>query len=188
MALTFLLTTLWSVEVGVAISVTVSLLLVVHRSSRARMSILGRVPGTDKWKPIQENPDAEEAVPGVLIVRIRESLDFANTSQLKERLRRLELYGNSEHHPSDAPRRQQAAVLVFHMADVESCDPSATQIFLELVQTYKSRGVTLYFAHLQDQPMSLFHRAGIAALLGEDSFQPSIVAVIQRIEAVDLAR
>ena len=36
----------------------------------------GRVPGTDKWKPIQENPDAEEAVPGVLIIRIRESLDF----------------------------------------------------------------------------------------------------------------
>jgi MFS superfamily sulfate permease-like transporter len=40
MALTFLLTTLWSVEVGVAVSVTISLLLVVHRSSRARMSIL----------------------------------------------------------------------------------------------------------------------------------------------------
>jgi MFS superfamily sulfate permease-like transporter len=40
MALTFLLTTLWSVEVGVAISVTISLLMVVHRSSRARMSIL----------------------------------------------------------------------------------------------------------------------------------------------------
>lgn len=34
------------------------------------------MPGTDKWKPIQENPDAEEAVPGVLILRIRESLDF----------------------------------------------------------------------------------------------------------------
>ena len=94
MALTFLLTTLWSVEVGVAVSVTISLLLVVHRSSRARMSILvgynlayntelilewikqGRVPGTDKWEPIQENPDAQEAVPGVLIIRIRESLDF----------------------------------------------------------------------------------------------------------------
>jgi len=40
MALTFILTTLWSVEVGVAISVTISLLMVVHRSSRARMSIL----------------------------------------------------------------------------------------------------------------------------------------------------
>jgi len=57
-----------------------------------------------------------------------------------------------------------------------------------LLNPSQSRGVTLYFAHLQDQPMSLFHKAGIAALLGEDSFQPSIVAVIQRIEAVDLAR
>lgn len=33
------------------------------------------MPGTDKWKPIQEG-HAEEAVPGVLIIRIRESLDF----------------------------------------------------------------------------------------------------------------
>ena len=61
------------------------------------------MPGTDRWKPIIENPEAEETVPGVLIVRIRENLDFgmsfvsiliikfcmliffviANTSQLK---------------------------------------------------------------------------------------------------------
>ncbi|PVF96042.1 hypothetical protein CPB86DRAFT_710075 [Serendipita vermifera] len=188
MALTFLLTVLWSVEVGIAISVTVSLLMVVHRSSKARMAILGRVPGTDKWKPIQENPDAEEVLPGVLIVRIRESLDFANTSQLKERLRRLELYGGSVHHPGDEPRRQQAAVLVFHMADVETCDASATQIFMELVQTYRNRGVILYFAHLQGQPMRMFNKAGITKAVGEDAFQPNIGAVIQRVEMIDLAR
>ena len=34
------------------------------------------MPGTDRWKPIIENPEAEETVPGVLIVRIRENLDF----------------------------------------------------------------------------------------------------------------
>ncbi len=36
----------------------------------------GRIPGTDRWKPIDENPDAEEDTSGVLIVRIRENLDF----------------------------------------------------------------------------------------------------------------
>lgn len=46
MTLTFLLTVLWSVEVGVAISVTISLLMVVHRSSRARMTILVRKKDT----------------------------------------------------------------------------------------------------------------------------------------------
>jgi len=48
MTLTFLLTTLWSVEVGVAVSVTISLLLVVHRSSRARLSIL---VSSDSYQP-----------------------------------------------------------------------------------------------------------------------------------------
>jgi hypothetical protein len=49
---------------------------------------------------------------------------LANTAQLKERLRRLELYGPERIHPSEDPRRQQADVLVFHMADVETCDAS----------------------------------------------------------------
>ena len=41
-----------------------------------------------------------------------------------ERLRRLELYGDEPNHPADAPRRPQASILVFHLADVESCDAS----------------------------------------------------------------
>jgi len=36
----------------------------------------GRIPGTDRWKPLKENPEAEESVAGALIIRIRENLDF----------------------------------------------------------------------------------------------------------------
>ena len=36
----------------------------------------GRIPGTELWKPVDENPEAEESVQGVLIIRIRQSLDF----------------------------------------------------------------------------------------------------------------
>jgi hypothetical protein len=80
----------------------------------------------------------------------------------------------------------------------------ATQIIHEIVQTYRvsylllfmpsfliniqTRGVTLYFAHLRDQPLWMFTKAGIVQLLGEDAFQPSIMATIQRIEAVDFAQ
>lgn len=41
---------------------------------------------------------------------------------LVERLRRLELYGVDKSHPSEDPRRTQATVLVFHMADMDDCD------------------------------------------------------------------
>ena len=35
----------------------------------------GRVPGTNSWRPINEEPEAEEDL-GALIVRVRENLDF----------------------------------------------------------------------------------------------------------------
>jgi MFS superfamily sulfate permease-like transporter len=40
MSLTFFLTVIWSVQVGVTVSLIISLLLVVRRSSRTRMAIL----------------------------------------------------------------------------------------------------------------------------------------------------
>lgn len=40
MTLTFVFSIIWDVEVGVVVSLIISLLLVVHRSSKARMTIL----------------------------------------------------------------------------------------------------------------------------------------------------
>jgi len=40
MFLTFFFSIVWNVEIGIVVSVVISLLLVVHRSSRARMTIL----------------------------------------------------------------------------------------------------------------------------------------------------
>ncbi|KAL0955588.1 hypothetical protein HGRIS_001824 [Hohenbuehelia grisea] len=182
LCLTFVLSMVWNVEVGIVVSLIISLLLVVHRSSKTRMTILGRIPGTDRWKPINENPEAEEPVSGALIVRIQESLDFANTSQLKERLRRLELYGVERSHPSEEPRRPQASVLVFHMADVATCDASAAQIFYELFDEYKSRGVKLFVTHLHSGPRRTFEKAGVVELLGPDHLQATVADAMAMVE------
>ncbi|KAF5375547.1 hypothetical protein D9615_009135 [Tricholomella constricta] len=133
-------------------------------SSRRYVLLEGRIPGTDRWKPISDNPEAEENVAGALIIRIRENLDF-------ERLRRLELYGVHKSHPSEDPRRQEASVLVFHLADVETIDASAAQIMLELLEEYLSRGVGLYITHLTPGPRETFSKAGIVELLGADAFR-----------------
>lgn len=57
-------------------------------------------------------------------MRLRESLNFANAAEMKERLRRLELYGLARVHPSEEPSRNRAEVIVFHMDDVEHIDAS----------------------------------------------------------------
>lgn len=94
MGITFITTLLFSIEVGIVTSIICSLLLLVHKSSRPRLTILvrpfpyfeyrdrlirnikGRIPGTSRWKPVNEVPEAEEDVPGALIVRLRDNLNF----------------------------------------------------------------------------------------------------------------
>ncbi|KAG8698985.1 hypothetical protein FRC08_005590 [Ceratobasidium sp. 394] len=126
--------------------------------------------------------DAVEDVPGLLIVRVRESLDFANTGQLKERLRRLELYGPTKAHPSEAPRRHNASIILFHMSDVESIDASAVQIFKELCETYHERGVRVFFAHLRERQKEKFDTVGIGRIVGEGHFTETVADAMSVIE------
>ncbi|KAI6046373.1 sulfate transporter family-domain-containing protein [Pisolithus marmoratus] len=223
MFITFFLSVVWNIEIGIIVSLIISLLLVIRRSSKTRMTILvcfvflhetstspellgiqGRIPGTEQWRPVADNPEAED-VPGALIVRIRESLDFANTSQLKGKSRSFakeakvilivgltsqyacadsSLYGVERAHPSDEPRRQAARVLVFHMADVETCDASAVQIFHELLETYKAsnRGVRLFVTHLRPNIRKMFENAGIVDMLGADAFYDTLAEAMAKVE------
>lgn len=100
-------------------------------------------------------------------------------------------------HPSDVPRRQQASVLIFHMADVETCDASAVQIFHELFESYRvrlrvsplpqnsqrlqGREVRVFITHLRKVPRAMFERGGIVELLGEDAFFEDVSKAMRRL-------
>ncbi|KAE8539601.1 hypothetical protein D1P53_003535 [Cryptococcus gattii VGV] len=181
---TFFLTLCFSIELGLVASVVFSLILVIQSTSQPRIKIIGRVPGTNEWVPIDEDESAQEEIPGVLVVRIRESLSFANTGQLKERLRRLELYGMGKSHPSDEPRRESAKALILHMGDVEHIDASATQILYELTKAYHERGVGVHFAHLRPGQVKAFGIAGITDIVGASHFHQDLSSAMREVESM----
>ncbi|KAG7091261.1 hypothetical protein E1B28_010310 [Marasmius oreades] len=190
--LTFFTSIIWNVEVGIVVSLIVSLLLVVHRSGRVSMVILGRIPGTNQWKPIDENSAVEDEEDGVLIVRVKEAtLDFANTGKMKDRLRRMELFGPSvssgarrgpRPHPSDEPQRKEPTTIIFHMADVEYVDATAAQIWLEILSGYSARGVRLVFTHVKSEVLETFERTGIVQMLGrEEGFKRDVAEAMEAV-------
>ncbi|OWT39498.1 endoplasmic reticulum protein [Cryptococcus neoformans Bt1] len=181
---TFFLTLCFSIELGLVASVVFSLILVIQSTSQPRIKIIGRVPGTNEWVPIDEDESAQEEIPGVLVVRIRENLSFANTGQLKERLRRLELYGMDKSHPSDEPRRESAKALILHMGDVEQIDASATQILYELMKAYHERGVGVHFAHLRPGQVKAFGIAGITDIVGPSHFHQDLSNAMREVESM----
>lgn len=172
---TFLLTVFESVSVGTFVMVGLSLLLVVHQSATPRIQILGRIVGTNEFANIGDDEDGcLETYHGVFIVRVREPLTFANTGHLKERLRKLELYGPGKAHPSAPARNEEAHVVIFDMTDVESIDASAVQILGEITKLYKDRDVDCYFCQVRPEQRDLFEKAGILDTIGHDCVQATI--------------
>ncbi|BGP44587.1 hypothetical protein JCM10450v2_000401 [Rhodotorula kratochvilovae] len=193
MLLTFVLSLFVGVEVGVIVSVCLSLVLCVKQSTAMRIKILGRVPGTSLFEPLDDDDPTSsddgllsslsEEVPGVLIVRIRDgALTFANTGAMKERLRRLERYGHQRAHPSEEPRRAEASVVIFHLADVQEVDASALQIMRELVESYTARSVLIYWTQCSATVLHRLQQAGVIAASGGDAHvQPTVASALEEV-------
>ncbi|KAI9484917.1 sulfate transporter family-domain-containing protein [Zychaea mexicana] len=180
---TFLATMIISLEFGTLIAVTLSLLLTIRETSYPRISIMGRVKGTNnKFKPIRDDPDEIEHLEDVLIVRVEEPLFFANTGQLKDRLRRLELFGDMSIHPSETPRLSDSSYIIFDVGSMPYIDASAVQILLEIVQAYHARNVAVYFVKVRDRALKLFEASGLLQLVGESHLYRKVSDAIEAVE------
>ncbi len=190
MFIIFFTTIFYSLTLGMAIGVGLSLLSVIKHSTRPRIQILGRIPGTNKFENAEDDPERLEFIEGCLIVKIPEPLTFANTGDLKNRLRRLELYGTQNAHPA-LPRvraEEHNRNVIFDIHGVTSLDGSGTQVLEEIVRGYRSRGVRVFFSRgpLEGSPIyELFLRSGIFETCGGKSHFVTDVNEAIRLTEVD---
>ncbi|KAI8886792.1 hypothetical protein K501DRAFT_321681 [Backusella circina FSU 941] len=181
--ITLFATVLISLEFGTLLAVTLSLLLTIRETSYPRITLVGRVKGTlHNFKPIQDNPGMIEQLQDVLIIRIEEPLFFANTGQLKDRLRRLEMFGDMSIHPSESPRRRESAYIILDVGSMPSIDASAVQILYEIVETYQSKGVQVFFIRLREGALNMFKKAGVMDFIDERHLFRRISEAIEVIE------
>jgi len=194
MTMTFLLTLVFDIKTGIMLSTAASLLLTIKDATAMRVRILGRDPITRTWEPIDTKKteteevarEIEEEIPGVLIVKIRESLSFANVGGLKERLRRLEMFGYKKRHPSAMREREDTRMIVFHLGDVDKIDVSALQILKEILQEYIDRHVIVWICHIKPSRYEVFKKAGIVGVVGEDRFLASVNQVLEAAQSNSL--
>ncbi|KAB5567288.1 hypothetical protein PHYPO_G00231050 [Pangasianodon hypophthalmus] len=75
--MTFILTVLLNPDLGLAASIAFSMLTVIIRTQLSRYSLLGQIPGTDIYKPIEDYNQVTQ-IPGLVIFRCSATLYFAN--------------------------------------------------------------------------------------------------------------
>jgi len=171
MLVIFAATVFWDIKRGIAVGIGLSVLRLIRHSTRPRIQILGRVPGTtDKFSNAELDPERLEFIEGCLIVKIPEPLTFANTGDLKNRLRRLEDHGTNAVHPAlPRVRQEHNKNIIFDVHGVTSLDGAGVQVLYEIVQSYCLRDVRVFFCRVPNERSPvwrLFVASGIVEMCG----------------------
>jgi len=181
---TIALTLGFGVEAGILAGVGLSIFLHLYTSSRPHVAVLGLVPGSEHFRNIRRH-DVVTA-PHVLMMRIDESLYFANARFLED-------------HVADAVAADPALRHVVLMCSaVNEIDASALESLEAIDQRLKAAGLRLHLSEVKGPVMDrlkrtdfLDHLSGDVFLTQYDAFHalaPAIADAARRAERRDTAR
>jgi SulP family sulfate permease len=151
---------------GLFIGIGASLLLLLYRTSRPHVAVLGKVPGTaEQYGDVARHPE-NEALDGIAILRVDAGIYFANADLVRARIRA-------------AARDARAVVL-----DAETSafvDVTAARMLVEVGQDLERDGKTLAIAHDVGQ---------VRDVMGEDAPKayPSVQAAVDALSGVPALR
>ena len=154
---TFVSTLLLGIETGVLVGVAASIAVVVLRSTVPHVAVLGRLPGTHRFRNVERFADAVRT-PGILAVRVDSQFYFGNVNFLKETLVRLEA---REARPLEA--------VILDASGVNRIDSSAEHALSEILEDYRARHIRFVVADVKGPVRDVLARSGFFARLGEEN-------------------
>lgn len=162
LVVTFVLTVLFDLVVAIEIGMILACLLFIKRMSEETKA--------ESW--VYTDDDT---------VAVNENL-----RKLPAEIRVYEVSGPLFFGASDAIEHivveESAKCLVLRMRAVPALDSTAMNALTALTKTCESKGVTIVFSHVNEQPMKVMKKAGFVALAGEENFCPNITAALERAE------
>ncbi len=145
--LTFLGVLAFGVEIGIVIGLAVSLGLHLWRSSIPHMAIVGRVNDSEHFRNVERHEVT--TYDKLLLVRVDESLYFANTAYLEDQLLR---------HTADHPDIEH---LVLICSAVNAIDASAVDTLENLIEELRDARVQLHLAEVKGPVMDRLKRSDL---------------------------
>ncbi|QCB47959.1 sulfate permease [Hydrogenophaga sp. PAMC20947] len=145
LALTFVLTLAVGIEAGLMAGVGVSLLLHLWRTSRPHIATVGRVPGTEHYRNVLRH--TVETHPGVLGLRVDESLYFANARPLED------------HIAAEVAAHPDIKHVVLQCSAINAIDASALESLEAITLRLKDAGVKLHLSEVKGPVMDRLERS-----------------------------
>ncbi|XP_042006096.1 sulfate transporter 1.3-like [Salvia splendens] len=164
-----------SVEIGLLIAVSISFAKLLLQVTRPRTALLGKIPGTNVYRNIQQYPEATK-VAGVLIIRVDSAIYFSNSNYIRERLLR---WLTDEDELLGATCLPKIQFLIVEMSPVTDIDTSGIHALEDLHRSLQKRSVQLVLANPGPTVMDKLHASDVADLIGEDRIFLTVADAVQ---------
>lgn len=158
---TFAITLSLGIEIGIGAGVVLSLAMVIYRSTRPHVAVLGKVPGSAFYRNVQRFNNLEQRQ-DVLVVRFDGPLYFANINYFKDKMNELA-----------AQKGGPLKLVILNADSISHLDSSAIHALEEWVLENRAKGVQVSFTSVIGPVRDTLRRWGITNTIGEDQFYMS---------------
>ena len=163
---TFIATLLLGIEQGIMIGVLLSIGMIIYKSSRPHIAILGKVPGTPHYRNIKRFETIHER-PDILIFRFDAQIYFANASYFLESLEE-----------EISRKGTELKVIIINAESINSIDSSAIVMLEDLLDKLKENNIDIYFTSAIGPVRDILEKNELTNKIGEQNFFMSIQEAI----------
>ena len=161
---TFILTVVFDLVVAIEIGMVLACLLFIKRMSEETH--------VDSWTYVDDDtPDVDE-----------------HLRRLPLQIRVYEITGPLFFGVADAIEhivvKDFTTCLILRMRSVPALDSTALNALQNLTKVCESKGITLVFSHVNEQPMKVMVKSGFVDLVGKENFCPNIRAALDHAEKI----
>jgi len=159
---TFIATLALGIEQGIGVGVILSLAMVIFRTTRPHVAVLGKVPDTHFYRNVERFSNVEQNNE-LLIVRFDAQLYFANTNYFKDKLEELV-----------EDKGDELKLIIINAESINNMDSSAIHALEEVLDDYRKRNIDIFFSGVKGPVRDAMVKGRLFEKIGEKNFFMSV--------------
>jgi len=164
--ITLIVTVTIGIKEGIITGVILSLVMLIYKSTKPHVAILGNVPNTYLYRNIKRFNDLID-LKDVLIIRFDAQLHFANTTYFKDTI-----YNEAQKKGDDLK------VIIIDGESLNNLDSSGVYAIEEILKYFKEKEIDIYFTGLKGPVRDTIYKSNIIQNIGQEHCFMSIQEAI----------
>lgn len=156
--LTFAVTLMVGIKEGILLGVLMSLLLLVYRTSKPHIAILGKIKGTDYFRNITRFSDDVELNDEVLILRFDAQLYFGNKDYFKKQL-----------YKQIRQKEDKLRKIILNAESINYIDSSAIYMLKQVIADIKSKDIGFLISGAIGPARDILFSSGLIDIIGRNN-------------------